>query len=307
MTARISDTAVRAAAVSVFGSAAVLALKAIAWFLTGSVALYSDALESVVNVVAAAVVLVTLRYAARAPDHNHPYGHTKAEYLSAVLEGALIALAAVAIVREAAPRLAAPAAADLPAEGIAASLAASAMNGALALYLIRSGRRHRSPALVTDGWHVLADVVTSCGVLVGLAVAWLTGAWILDPVLAILVALYVLWTGWRLVRKSVGGLMDEGLPEPELAELERSLESAMAGAIEIHDLKTRSAGPRTFVEFHLVVPGGMGVEEAHAICDRLEEAVRARLPGAHVAIHVEPHGEAGRGRVVVGPHGKVEE
>ncbi len=300
---RTSATA-RAAALSVLVSVVVLALKGVAWILTGSVALYSDALESVVNVVAATAAWAALRYASRSPDENHPYGHAKVEYLSAVLEGVLIVLAAVAILREAIPRFVAPQPADLATTAIVASLAASGLNAALAWFLVRSGRAHRSPALVADGRHVVSDVVTSLGVLVGVGVAWASGFWILDPILAGIVALYVLWVGWKLIRASVGGLMDEGLEPAALEGLRKRLESSMEGAIEIHDLRTRQAGWTTFVEFHLIVPAGMSVEEAHRICDRLERATEREMPGAQTAIHVEPEGEAGHGRFIIAPHGE---
>lgn len=299
-----SSATVRAAALSVVVAVFVLVLKGTAWILTGSVALYSDAMESVVNVVAATAAWAALRYASRSPDENHPYGHTKVEYLSAVLEGVLIALAAFAIFREAIPRFVAPKPADLAGPAIAASVAASALNAALAWFLVRSGRAHRSPALVADGRHVLSDVVTSLGVLIGIGLAWATGYWILDPILAGIVAVYVLWLGSRLIRGSVAGLMDEGLDPAALEGLRRRLESSMEGAIEIHDLKTRQAGWTTFVEFHLIVPARMSVEDAHRICDRLEEAVEREVPGAQTAIHVEPEGEAGHGRFVIAPHGE---
>lgn len=299
-----SSATVRAAALSVLVAVFVLVLKGIAWILTGSVALYSDAMESVVNVVAAGAAWAALRYASRSPDENHPYGHTKVEYLSAVLEGVLIALAAFAILREAIPRFVVPRPADLAGPGIAASVAASALNAALSWFLVRSGRAHRSPALVADGRHVFSDVVTSLGVLIGIGLAWATGFWILDPILAGVVALYILWLGSRLIRGSVAGLMDEGLDPATLEGLRRRLESSMEGAIEIHDLKTRQAGWTTFVEFHLIVPARMSVEDAHRICDRLEEAVEREVPGAETAIHVEPEGEAGHGRFIIAPHGE---
>lgn len=299
-----SSATVRAAALSVVVALLVLVFKGTAWILTGSVALYSDAMESVVNVVAATAAWAALRYASRSPDENHPYGHTKVEYLSAVLEGVLIVLAAVAILREAIPRFVVPKPADLTATAVAASLAASGLNAALAWFLVRSGRLHRSPALVADGRHVFSDVVTSIGVLIGVGLAWTTGFWILDPILAGIVALYVLRLGWKVIRGSVGGLMDEGLDLPALEGLRKRLESSMEGAIEIHDLRTRQAGWTTFVEFHLIVPAGMTVEEAHRICDRLEGAVEREVPGAQTAIHVEPEGEAGHGRFIIAPHGE---
>jgi len=282
----------QAALVSLLVGLLVFALKGLAYLLTGSVALLSDALESIVNVVAALAAYLALRVSAKPPDENHPFGHTKAEYFSAVFEGVLVVLAALSILREALPRLVRP----LPLEGVGPGLLVSALAGgvnlALALYLIREGRRHRSPALVADGRHVLSDVLTSLGVLAGVGLATWTGLWVLDPLLALLVAVNILFMGFRLVRHSVGGLMDEGLPEEEKGRLEAALSQLPPGALEVHDVKTRRAGPRSFVELHLVVPGRMPVEEAHRLCDELEARLKEALPGVEVTIHVEPEKEA---------------
>jgi cation diffusion facilitator family transporter len=291
-------TPTQALSLSLLVAGVVFGLKWVAYLLTGSVALYSDALESVVNIVAAGVALFAVRVSKRPADRNHPYGHTKAEYLSAMLEGVLIVLAALAIVREAWPRLLAPeAVADLGL-GLLVSLLASSLNALLGWFLVSRGRRARSPAVVADGKHVLADVLTSVGVLLGMGLAGLTGWWMLDPLLAIFVAVNILWMGWRLVRDSVGGLMDEGLPEVELSEVREALRYALEGlaaegrVLEVHDLRTRRAGPRTFVEFHLVVPGETTVEQAHQICDQLEGALQAQLEGVQTTIHVEPDHKA---------------
>ncbi|KGQ21759.1 cation diffusion facilitator family transporter [Thermus filiformis] len=282
----------KTALVSLLVGLLVFALKGLAYLLTGSVALLSDALESIVNVVAALAAYLALRVSAKPPDENHPFGHTKAEYFSAVFEGVLVVLAALSILREALPRLVRP----LPLEGVGPGLLVSALAGgvnlALALYLIREGRRHRSPALVADGRHVLSDVLTSLGVLAGVGLATWTGLWVLDPLLALLVAVNILFMGFRLVRHSVGGLMDEGLPEEEKGRLEAALSQLPPGALEVHDVKTRRAGPRSFVELHLVVPGRMPVEEAHRLCDELEARLKEALPGVEVTIHVEPEKEA---------------
>lgn len=291
----------RAAAWSLGVGLGVLVLKFAAYYWTGSVALYSDALESMVNVGAAGAAMVALWFASQPPDHNHPYGHNKSEYVSAVLEGMLIVIAALSIVREAWPRLLAPRRADLTLVGIGFAVVGSSANALLAAFLIRSGRRHRSPALVADGRHVYADVATSAGVLAGLGLGWATGAWWLDPAVAILVALNIVWVGWKLLRGSFGGLMDESLAPTELDDLRALIEREMDGALEIHALKTRAAGSRTFIEFHLVVPSAMSVDEAHRICDRLERAIEAHTPGAQPLIHVEPEHEAVRASFVIGP------
>jgi cation diffusion facilitator family transporter len=289
----------RTALQSVLVALLVLGLKAVAYLLTGSVALYSDALESIINVVAALGAYFALRLSSRPADAGHPYGHSKAEYFSAVTEGVLIVLAAVSIIREALPVLQNPRVVEAPLLGLAISAGASVINLVWARLLLRIGRERRSPALTADGKHVMSDVVTSVGVLGGVLVARLTGWFILDPLLAILVALNILWSGYGLVRDSVGGLMDAAV-DPST---ERSIRQAMSehadGALEAHDLRTRHAGAVTFIEFHLVVPGAMSVQEAHDICDRLEDAIRAVVEGASVTIHVEPQDKAKHHGVLV--------
>ncbi|WP_038046125.1 cation diffusion facilitator family transporter [Thermus caliditerrae] len=282
----------RAAKLSFLVALAVLGLKALAYLLTGSVALLSDALESTVNVAAALMALFTIRFAQRPPDETHPFGHTKAEYFSAVLEGVLVVVAALLIAQEALPRLVNPKALQGLGPGLLVSLFASSLNGLLALHLIRQGQALRSPALTADGYHVLSDVLTSVGVLVGVGLAWLTGFWVLDPLLALVVAGNILLMGLRLVRQSVGGLMDEGLSGAEVEGIRKAIARVLQGrALEVHDLKTRRAGPRAFLEFHLVVPGSMSVEEAHRLCDELERALEGEFPGLSVTIHVEPESE----------------
>ncbi len=276
--------------------AVVLALKFAAWRLTGSVALYSDALESIVNVVAALLAFTALRVAALPADENHPWGHSKAEYFSAGAEGGLIVIAALAIVSAALSRLMEP----LPlGEGLGigavVSLAASGINAGLGRWLKRMGRQLGSPALEADGAHVLTDVVTTGGVLLGIGIARLTGWWILDPLIAIGVACQIVFTGWRIVRDSVAGLMDEAVPSEIRTTLEKTISEAMEGALEFHDLRARRAGVRLFVELHLVVPGEMTVADSHAVCDRIEAAIQAGHRFADVVIHVEPESERQRG------------
>lgn len=282
----------RAARLSLLVALWVLGLKALAYLLTGSVALLSDALESTVNVAAALLALLAIRFAQRPPDETHPFGHSKAEYLSAVLEGVLVVLAALLIAKESLPRLLHPRPLGDLGPGLLVSLLASLINGLLAWHLLRQGERLRSPALTADGYHVLSDVLTSLGVLAGVSLAWATGLWVLDPLLALLVAGNILLMGFRLVRQSVGGLMDEGLSPEEVGRIRRTIAEAVGGrALEVHDLKTRKAGNRSFLEFHLVVPGSMTVEEAHRLCDELERALAESFPGLAVTIHVEPEGE----------------
>ncbi|HZF75588.1 MAG TPA: cation diffusion facilitator family transporter [Acetobacteraceae bacterium] len=287
------------AAASVAVAVLVLCLKAAAWWVTGSVALYSDALESVVNVAAAMAALAAVRFAALPPDANHPYGHTKAEYFSAVLEGALIVAAAILILQEAWEALREPRAPEDAPLGLLVAGIATAINAAWSAVLFRRGRRLRSPALLADARHLLADVVTSAGVLVGVAAVALTGILWLDPALAALTAGNIVLSGWRLMRDSVGGLMDEAVPADLLARIRALVSEHASGAIEAHDLRTRHAGRVTFVEFHLVVPGDMTVNEAHAICDRVEAALKEELGAATITIHVEPEGKAKHQGVVV--------
>lgn len=278
---------------------AVLGLKYLAFVLTGSIALYSDALESIVNVAAAVAAFLAVRYAAKPADRNHPYGHHKAEYLAAVLEGVLIVLAAVSIFVEAYQAYLAPRVIEAPVQGLAINLGASVLNGAWAVVLIRGGRKYRSPALRADGRHLMTDVWSSIGVAAGIALAVVTGWLILDPLLAGLVALNILWSGWVLVRDSIGGLMDEA-PAPEILERIRTLISAHAeGALEAHDLRTRQAGQKTFIDFHLVVPGELTVSDAHDICDNVEAALKADIPGSVITIHVEPEEKAKHSGVIV--------
>jgi cation diffusion facilitator family transporter len=284
--------AVSASRLALVVGVVILGLKLVAYWVTGSVALLSDGLESIVNIVAALVALFTIQMAARPPDVDHPFGHSKFEYLAAVLEGVLIVLAAVTITRSAWFRLQAPLPVSGLALGAAVSLLASGLNAGLARYLTTVGRRVRSPALVADGLHLWTDVMTSVGVVLGVGLAWLSGWWVLDPLLALLVAVNVLRVGWKLIRDSVGGLVDESLPEEDVSRIQQVLRANMAGAQEVHDLKTRLAGRLTFVDFHLVVPSEMSVTDAHAICDRLETEVERAVPGSLVTIHVEPEDKA---------------
>lgn len=278
---------------------AVLGLKAAAWWITDSAALFSDAAESVVNVAASMIALAALRFAARPADSDHPYGHDKAEFFAAVIEGVLIVLAAIAILHHSWQVWRHPAPITSPLSGLTLNVAATLLNLVWGLWLLRQGERLRSPALRADARHLLADVVTSAGVVIGLALALATGLLWLDPLLGAATAAYILLSGMMVLRDSVGGLMDAA-PAPEIMERIRALVGEHAeGAIEAHDLRTRYAGRLTFLEFHLVVPGQMRVAEAHAICDRIESALKAELEGLTITIHVEPEGKAKHHGVLV--------
>ncbi len=281
-----------AALVTIAIAAVVMSLKFLAYWRTGSAALYSDALESIVNLVTATVALYAIHIASQPADRRHQFGHHKAEYFSAVIEGVLIVVAALLILNEAYDAFVRPRTLNDLAAGLGLNAMATGLNAAWCAFLIRWGRRQRSPALVADGWHLLTDVFTSIGVLVGLGLATLTGWQFLDPLLAAMVALNILWAGWRLVRESVSGLMDEAVTAEVARRIREVIEANAEGAIEAHDVKTRTAGRVTFIEFHLVVPGSMTVATSHEICDRLEAALVDAVHGAEVLIHVEPEEEA---------------
>lgn len=294
-------TPIKLAIGSIFVGFAVLGLKALAYWMTGSVALLSDALESTVNVATAFAALIAIHVAAIPADDNHPYGHHKAEYFSAVLEGVMIIVASLLILLEAYRAFQHPFALDAPIEGILVNLGATMINGFWAWVLISRGRKHKSPALVADGMHLFTDVFTSVGVSVGILLAVVTGWWLLDPILAALVAIYILWSGSKIIKESLSGLMDEAVPEEILNEICEIIAAQGNGAMQAHDLRTRHAGPAIFIDFHLVLPGETTVFEAHEICDRIEKALKEAFDGARIAIHVEPeHKSKQSGVIIVG-------
>ena len=277
----------------------VLALKTGAWWLTNSAALFSDALESTVNVAASIIALVALRFAERPADANHTYGHQKAEFFAAVIEGALIIVASLAILQHAWDTWRHPLPLSAPWQGLALNGLATVLNGAWGSVLLRAGRQNRSVTLKADGVHLWSDVVTSIVLLAGLGLAIWTELPVLDPLLAAAIAIYVLWSGTSLIGESVSGLMDAA-PPPDVVERIRALVGEHAeGALEVHDLRTRHAGRLTYLEFHLVVPGDMRVSEAHDICDRIETALRAEMQQLTITIHVEPEGKAKHHGVLV--------
>jgi len=282
----------RLGAWSIVVALGVLGLKTYAWWITGSVALYSDALESIVNVVASGIALWAIQISYLPADDDHQHGHHKAEYFSAVAEGVLICVAALMIIFQVVQTFDKPIELEQSWVGMGVNAVASAINCVWALILIRVGRSARSPALVADGHHIMTDVVTSIGVLIGLAGAVLTGWLWLDPALAVLVALNILYQGWHVITGSLSGLMDKAVDATDAMRIRDIISTNSAGAIEVHDLKTRIAGRATFIEFHLIVDAGMTVRESHEICDRIEDALRAEIPSVRVVIHVEPDDEA---------------
>lgn len=291
--------AARIALLSLFVGLAVLALKAYAAWATGSVALYADALESVVNIVTAIAALVAVRLAARPADAGLPYGYHKAEYFSAVIIGVFIAVAAILVGLEAWRGFIDPQPVEWTPAAIGVSVLATAINAGWALHLGREGKRLRSPSLVADSRHLMTDVVSTLGVLVGVGLVIATGWHRLDSVLAALVAVNILWSGWQVLRESVGGLMDVAVEPARLTEIRRLIAESADGAIEAHDVRTRQAGRIIFIDFHLVVPAAMTVAAAHTICDAIEARLREAVEGAQVTIHVEPENKAKHSGIVV--------
>jgi cation diffusion facilitator family transporter len=276
----------------------VLLIKSVAYWMTGSVALLSDALESTVNVATAIAAITAVRIATKPADENHPYGHHRAEFFSALLEGVMIIVAALVIIHEALTSLRNPVPLNAPLSGLAVNILASIINGIWCWVLISRGKSLRSPALVADGHHLLSDVLSSVGVTFGVLLAIVFRWPILDPVLALIVAVSILWSGWKVLNASVSGLMDESVPEDVLQTIREAIASEGAGALQAHDVKARHAGQATFIDFHLVVPGEMSVFDAHEICDRIEALLEQEIAGAIVAIHVEPESKAKKTGVV---------
>lgn len=276
------------AAVNIAVATAVMGAKFWAWAVSGSVALYSDALESIVNVATAIAALIAVIISAKPADPKHPFGHHKAEFFSAIFEGAMIIAAALLILGKAYGAIREGWHLEAPGLGLAINAAAAMANAAWAYILINRGTSWRSPALEADGWHLVTDVVTSAGVLIGLSLAIMTGWHILDPLLAAAVALNILWTGYRIALDSMSRLLDQAA-SPEIEDhIRRVIEANGGGALQAHDIRTRQAGRALFIEFHLVVPGTMTVDEAHRICDRIEDAIEAEIDGSEAVIHVEP-------------------
>jgi cation diffusion facilitator family transporter len=274
---------------SIGAAVVTLALKWAAWWLTGSVGLLSDALEGFVNLAAALLALWMLRLAASPPDAKHPYGLSKAEYFAAGIEGTFIVLAAAAIIAAAFPRLLAPQPIETPGIGLAFSAAASAINLAVALLLMRAGRENHSITLEADGQHLLTDVWTSAAVIAGVAIVWATGWLLLDPLIAVGVGLHIVWTGVRLMRRSVLGLLDEAIPGDDLKVISTLFsEYAERYGASFHALRTRQAGARRFVTFHLLVPDAWTVKQAHTLSEEIESRIRALVPNASLLVHIEP-------------------
>lgn len=278
------------ALLSIAAAVATIALKALAWWLTDSVGLLSDALEGTVNLAGATMMLAMLTIATRPPDDEHAYGYTKAEYFASGFEGTLILVAAVSIALAAADRLVAPRPLENVGAGIAVSALASFVNYAVARRLFDAGRRYQSIALEADAHHLMTDVWTSAGVIAGVGAVALTGWERLDPLIALAVAANIVWTGVKLVRRSIFGLLDRALPAAERETVNRVLDRYRAMGIDFHALRSRRAGARSFISMHVLVPGEWSVARGHELLDRLEDDIRSALPGAIVLTHLEPIG-----------------
>ncbi len=278
---------------SIATAVATVGIKAYAAWLTNSVGLWSDAMESTVNLVAALVALWALKLAAKPADHNHDFGHGKAEYMSAAVEGSLIFVAAALIIYSAIQRLFTPAPLEQLGVGLALSMLATLLNLGTGALLVRAGRRHRSITLEADGRHLLTDVWTSVGVLAAIGLVALTGWLVLDPVIALVVGANILFTGYKLVRRSVVGLLDAALPEDEIAIVSAVLADVCDNPrVEITELRTRESGRQRFVYATLSVPGEWTVKRSHDVADRVERAIEDALPGTTTFVHIEPGPDA---------------
>ncbi|MFT4085990.1 MAG: cation diffusion facilitator family transporter [Gordonia sp. (in: high G+C Gram-positive bacteria)] len=278
----------RYALLSIAAAVVTIALKTFAWRLTGSVGLLSDAAESVVNLVAAIVAFVALRIAARPPDDDHNFGHVKSEYFAAVVEGVMIVVAALVIVVSAVRRLIAPQGLESVGWGLTVSVIATVVNGAVAFVLLRAGRRHRSITLEADGKHLLTDVWTTVGVIAGVGLVALTGWHRLDAIVALAVAVNILWVGFGLVRESTAGLMDTVVGPEQRAALDDALAGFRSLGVDFHDVRTRQAGHLSFVQLHLLVPGAWTVQRGHDLVEEVEAALHDAVPDLIVTVHLEP-------------------
>ena len=286
-----SPSLTRFAWLSIAAAIATMALKTVAWKLTGSVGLLSDAMESLVNLAGAVMALAMLSVAARPPDEDHAYGHGKAEYFSAGFEGALIVVAAISIAVAAIDRLLHPRSIEQIGVGLAVSVVASLVNLGVALVLLKAARAHRSATLQSNAHHLLTDVWTSGGVVVAVGAVAMTGWQRLDPIIALVVAANIVFTGGRIVMNSVAGLMDAALPAEEIAILRQLLDRHAAEGLEYHALRTRQSGALRFVSVHILVPPEWTVQRGHELLERIEGEIRRALPPVTVFTHLEPIGD----------------
>ncbi len=278
----------RYAWLSIFAAIATILLKGIAWWLTGSVGLLSDALESFVNLAGALMALSMLSLAGTPADDRHAYGHGKAEYFSSAFEGFLILLAAFSIAYTATMRFLHPQAIEAVGVGLGVSVIASLINLFAARELLKAGREFNSITLEADAKHLMTDVWTSVGVIIGVGLVWVSGWLWLDPLIALLVAANIVWTGWQLLHRSASGLMDEGLPEDQIGAIEAVLKKYREQGLDFHALRTRQAGRQTFITLHVLVPGEWTVQRGHDEVEQIEADIRAVIPFSHLTTHLEP-------------------
>lgn len=281
----------RFAIISILAALATIALKGMAFGVTGSVGLLSDALESVVNLAAATLTLVLLRAAARPPDEMHSYGHTKAEYFASGAEGALIIFAAISIIASAVPRLLNPRELDQISVGILLSAGASMINLIVARILLRAGKTHHSIALEADAHHLMTDVWTSGAVIIGILAAAITGWAILDPIIALAMGVNIIWTGYQLIRRSALGLMDTAISPSDFTRVDAALAPYRAEGIQFHAIRSRQAGDRSFVSMHVLVPAEWTVQRGHTLLEKIEHDVRQAVRHVTVFTHLEPKGD----------------
>ena len=284
----LSTSLKRYAYLSIAAALATILLKGVAWWLTGSVGLLSDALESFVNLAGASMALAMLSLAEAPADDTHAHGHGKAEYFSSAFEGFLILVAAVSIGYAAVDRLLHPQAIESVGIGLVMSVVASLINLATARTLMAVGRKHNSITLEADAHHLFTDVWTSAGVILGVGLVWLTGWLWLDPVIALLVAANIVWAGWQLLHRSASGLMDESIPEEQIKAVEAVLENYRQQGLDFHALRTRQAGMRAFITLHVLVPGAWTVQQGHDWLERIEADIMRAVPRVHVTTHLEP-------------------
>lgn len=275
---------------SIAAAIATISIKLAAYFITGSVGLLSDALESCVNLVAALVALIMLTLAEKPADEKHAFGHNKAEYFSSAIEGGLIVVAAFSIIWFAVPRLFHPQPLENVGIGLLVAVGASLVNLVVALVLIRNGKKHQSITLEADGKHLMTDVITSGGVLVGIAMVKLTGWLVLDAIVAIGVAINIIWTGYQLMRRSAQGLLDTAIPENERVLISQIFDTYRQQNISFHSLMTRQSGSRKFISVHLLVPGAWNIQQGHDLAEKIEKEVRMLFPDIQTTVftHLEP-------------------
>ncbi len=274
--------------VSIAGAILTMALKFGGYIVTGSVGVLSDAAESIINLIASILALIILSIASRPPDSTHSFGHEKAEYFSSGVEGALIVLAAIGILYSATQRLLHPQPLENLDFGVYIVAAAALLNLAIALFLLKAAQAFDSITLEADAKHLLTDVYTSAGVIAGLFVVKYTGWQLMDPLIAYAIGGNIILTGFSLVKRSVRGLMDYRLPPEEIHKIDEVIHLHEKDVVGYHNLRTRKAGPKRFIEFHMLVQGKMTVQEAHDLCENIEQEIQARLPNSEIIIHVEP-------------------